>query len=78
VLGRLPTVRKAVRPRCIDTDAADAERPCAEKQRSTVEWYREEIATYRPRGLEAAAIRALLEETHCHPVSYSAVWLTGR
>lgn len=44
------------------------------QQRSTVERYRDEIATYRARGLEAAAIRARLEETHGHPVSYSAVW----
>jgi len=78
VLGRLPTARKAVQLRCIDTDAADAERLCAKKQRSTVEWYREEIATYRARGLLAAAIRVLLEETHCHSMSYSAVRLTVR
>lgn len=44
------------------------------QQRSTVEPYRDEIVALRARGLEAAAIRARLEETHGHPVSYSAVW----
>jgi transposase len=44
------------------------------QQRSTVEGYRDEIATYCARGLEAAAIRARLQEAHGHPVSYSAVW----
>lgn len=44
------------------------------QQRSTVEAYHDEIAAYRARGLEAAAIRVRLEETHGHPVSYSAVW----
>jgi transposase len=41
---------------------------------STVEAYRDEIAAWRTRGLETAAIRARLEEAHGHPVSYSAVW----
>ena len=44
------------------------------QQRSTVEAYRDEIAALRARGLEAAAIRVRLEETHGHAVSYSAVW----
>ena len=44
------------------------------QQRSSVEAYRAEIAAYRARGLEVAAIRTRLEETHRHPVSYSAVW----
>jgi hypothetical protein len=44
------------------------------QQCSTVEAYRDEIAALRARGLEAAAIRVRLEETHGHPVSYSAVW----
>jgi transposase len=44
------------------------------QQRSTLEAYRDEIATLRARGLEAAAIRVRLEETHGHSVSYSAVW----
>jgi transposase len=44
------------------------------QQRSSVAAYQEEIAAYRARGLEAAAIRARLEEAHGHPVSYSAVW----
>jgi transposase len=44
------------------------------QQRSTVEAYREEITLLRARGLEAAAIRARLQEWHGHPVSYSAVW----
>jgi transposase len=44
------------------------------QQQSTVAVYREEIASLRARGLEAAAIRARLEERHGPPVSYSAVW----
>jgi transposase len=48
--------------------------PPPPQQRSTVEAYREEIAAWRVRGLETAAIRARLEEAHGHPVSYSAVW----
>ena len=43
------------------------------QQRSTVEAYRDEIAPAGA-GLEAAAIRVRLEETHGHAVSYSAVW----
>jgi len=44
------------------------------QQRSSVAAYQEEIVAYRAHGLEAAAIRGRLEETHGHPVSYSAVW----
>jgi len=44
------------------------------QQRSSVEAYRAEIAAWRARGLEVAAIQTRLEETHGHPVSYSAVW----
>jgi transposase len=44
------------------------------QQTSTVEAYRAEIAAYRGQGVEVAAIRARLEETHQVPVSYSAVW----
>ncbi len=44
------------------------------QQTSTVAQFAEEIATYRARGLEAAAIRSRLEETHGQPVSYSALW----
>jgi hypothetical protein len=36
--------------------------------------YAEEIAAYRAQGLELAAIRARLEETHGHPVSCHALW----
>jgi transposase len=44
------------------------------QQVSTVAPYAEEIAAYRAQGLELAAIRARLEETHGHPVSYHALW----
>jgi transposase len=44
------------------------------QQVSTVAPYAEEIAAYRVQGLELAAIRARLEETHGHPVSYHALW----
>lgn len=44
------------------------------QQRSSVDRYREEIAAWRTRGLEVAAIRTRLEERHQQPVSYSAVW----
>jgi transposase len=43
------------------------------QQVSSLEAYQEEIATYRARGMEMAAIRTRLEEVHGHPVSYSAV-----
>lgn len=44
------------------------------QQVSTVAAYAEEIAAYRERGLEIAAICARLEEAHGCPVSYHAVW----
>ncbi len=44
------------------------------QQVSTVAPYAEEIAAYRARGMELAAIRARLEEVHGHPVSYHAIW----
>src|SRR5687768_1281367 len=44
------------------------------QQTSSVARYREEIAGWRARGLEVAAIRTRLEERHQHPVSYGAVW----
>ena len=46
----------------------------APQQTSSVAGYAEEILGYRARGLEAAAIRARLEEQHRVPVSYQAVW----
>jgi len=42
-------------------------------QTSTLAPYREEVAAYRARGREMAAIRGRLEEQHGHPVSYAAV-----
>ena len=53
--------------------AATLPAPPPPQQRSTVEAYREEIVAPRARGLEAAAIRVRLEETHRHPASYTAV-----
>lgn len=44
------------------------------QQTSTVEVYREEIARMRARGMEIAAIRTRLEETHQTALSYSAIW----
>jgi transposase len=44
------------------------------QQVSTVAPYAAEIADYRARGMELAAIRARLEEVHGHPVSYHAIW----
>lgn len=44
------------------------------QQTSSVARYTEEIAGYRARGMEVAAIRGRLEEVHGHPISYSAVW----
>lgn len=43
------------------------------QQTSTLAPYAEEIADYRARGMEMAAIRVRLEERHRRPVSYSAV-----
>ncbi|MGH2345127.1 MAG: IS21 family transposase [Chloroflexota bacterium] len=43
------------------------------QQRSSLEPYREEIATLLAQRVEVSAIRARLEERHGHPVSYSAV-----
>jgi transposase len=43
------------------------------QQLSSLEPYRTEIAAYRARGMEMAAIRTRLEEVHSHPVSYSAI-----
>jgi transposase len=43
------------------------------QQVSKLAAYREQIATYRARGMEMAAIRTRLEEEHGQPVSYSAV-----
>jgi len=43
------------------------------QQTSTLAPYREEVAAYRARGMEMAAIRGRLEEQHGHPVSYAAV-----
>jgi transposase len=54
--------------------AADLPATPAPQQTSTVAKYAEEIAAYRERGLEAAAIRGRLEERHREPVSYQAVW----
>jgi transposase len=44
------------------------------QQTSSVAGYAEEIAAYRARGMEVAAIRGRLEEVHGEPISYSAVW----
>lgn len=44
------------------------------QQTSTVATYREEIARMRARGMEIAAIRSRLEETHQTRISYSAIW----
>jgi transposase len=44
------------------------------QQTSTVERYREEIATLRAQGVEVAVIKTRLEERHREPISYSAVW----
>lgn len=44
------------------------------QQTSTVEAYRDEIRQMRARGMEIAAIRTRLEETHQTAVSYSAIW----
>ena len=43
------------------------------QQTSSLAPYAEEIADYRARGMEMAAIRVRLEERHRRPVSYSAV-----
>jgi hypothetical protein len=43
------------------------------QQTSSLALYAEEIADYRARGMEMAAIRVRLEERHRRPVSYSAV-----
>src|SRR5919204_4607497 len=48
-------------------------RPLPPQQTSSVAAYAPEIAEYRARGMEMAAIRGRLEERHGHPVSYSAV-----
>lgn len=44
------------------------------QQISSVASYAEEIANFRARGLEVAAIKTRLEERHQEPISYSAVW----
>ncbi|MEA2640604.1 MAG: hypothetical protein QOF51_1998, partial [Chloroflexota bacterium] len=44
------------------------------QQTSSVAAYATEIAAYRARGLEVAAIRSRLEEAHGAPLSYSALW----
>src|SRR5690348_4214022 len=67
--GELPTAAQLQA-----VHAATLPAPPPPQQRSTVDAYRDEIAAWRARGLEAAAIRARLEEAHGHPVSYSAVW----
>ena len=48
-------------------------RPLPPQQTSSLAAYAAEIAEYRSRGMELAAIRGRLEEQHGHPVSYSAV-----
>jgi transposase len=48
-------------------------RPLPPQQTSSLAAYATEIAEYRARGMELAAIRVRLEERHGHPVSYSAV-----
>lgn len=45
----------------------------APQQTSARAPYRAEVAAYRARGMEMAAIRGRLEEQHGHPVSYAAV-----
>ena len=47
--------------------------PTPPQQTSTLAPYRDEVAAYRARGMEMAAIRGRLEEQHGHPVSYAAV-----
>ncbi len=47
--------------------------PLPPQQTSTLAPYREEVAAYRARGMEMAAIRTRLEEQHGHAVSYAAV-----
>lgn len=44
------------------------------QQTSTVAAYQDEIVQMRKRGMEIAAIRTRLEETHQKGVSYSAIW----
>ena len=44
------------------------------QQVASVAPYAAEIAAYRARGMELAAIRARLEEVHGQPVSYHAIW----
>ena len=44
------------------------------QQSSTVAAYQDEIRQMRNRGMEIAAIRTRLEETHQKAVSYSAIW----
>ena len=48
--------------------------PLPPQQVSTVAAYADEIAAYRERGVEIAAICARLAEAHGEPVSYHAVW----
>ena len=48
--------------------------PLPPQQTSSVAAYAAEVAAYRARGLEVAAIRSRLEETHGVPLSYSALW----
>ena len=48
--------------------------PVPPQQTSSLVRFRDEIAALRERGMEIAAIRGRLEETHREPVSYSAVW----
>jgi transposase len=48
-------------------------RPLPPQQTSSLAAHATEIADYRARGMELAAIRVRLEERHGHPVSYSAV-----
>ncbi len=44
------------------------------QQTATVAVYREEIIQMRKQGMEVAAIRTRLEETHQTAISYSAIW----
>jgi transposase len=48
--------------------------PLPPQQTSSVVRYADEILALRGKGLEAAAIRARLEERHQTPISYQAVW----
>jgi len=48
--------------------------PLPPQQTSSVACYAAEIAAWRAKGVEAAAIRARLEERHQRPISYQAVW----